>query len=78
MFVPSTTIATIATTTTFVVAEGAKRAGGEETYADKETRRLGGIAYQVAEDISRHIDLETRVTVLGHTQRGGSPIALER
>ncbi|MBK5259818.1 MAG: ATP-dependent 6-phosphofructokinase [Thermoanaerobaculia bacterium] len=61
-----------------VVAEGAKREGGEESYLDKSTRRLGGIAYQVAADISQHIDLEVRVTVLGHIQRGGSPIAFDR
>lgn len=61
-----------------VVAEGAKRLGGEEAYLDKATRRLGGIAYQVAADIQQHIDLEIRVTVLGHVQRGGSPIAFDR
>lgn len=61
-----------------VVAEGAKRAGGEEAYVDKTTRRLGGIAYQVAADIQQQIDLEIRVTVLGHTQRGGSPIPFDR
>jgi ATP-dependent phosphofructokinase / diphosphate-dependent phosphofructokinase len=61
-----------------VVAEGAKRLGGEEAYLDKEKRRLGGIAYQVAEDIQQQIDLEIRVTVLGHIQRGGSPIAFDR
>lgn len=61
-----------------VVAEGAKRRDGEEAYLDKATRRLGGIAYQVAADIQQHIDLEIRVTVLGHTQRGGSPIAFDR
>ena len=61
-----------------VVAEGAKRIGGEEAYLDKATRRLGGIAYQVAADIQQHIDLEIRVTVLGHIQRGGSPIAFDR
>jgi 6-phosphofructokinase 1 len=61
-----------------VVAEGAKRRGGEETYLDKATRRLGGVAYQVAADIQHHIDLEIRVTVLGHIQRGGSPIAFDR
>ncbi|HEX6160713.1 MAG TPA: ATP-dependent 6-phosphofructokinase, partial [Thermoanaerobaculia bacterium] len=61
-----------------VVAEGAKRQGGEEAYLDKATRRLGGIAYQVAADIQQHIDLEIRVTVLGHVQRGGSPIAFDR
>jgi phosphofructokinase-like protein len=61
-----------------VVAEGAKREGGEESYLDKKSRRLGGIAYQVAEDIAQKIDLEIRVTVLGHIQRGGSPIAFDR
>ena len=61
-----------------VVAEGAKRLGGEETYLDKATRRLGGVAYQVAADIQNHIELEIRVTVLGHIQRGGSPIAFDR
>ena len=61
-----------------VVAEGAKRRGGEEVYAEKTTKRLGGIAYQVAEDIRQRIDLEVRVTVLGHVQRGGSPIAFDR
>jgi ATP-dependent phosphofructokinase / diphosphate-dependent phosphofructokinase len=61
-----------------VVAEGAKRHGGEETYLDKATRRLGGVAYQVAADIQNHIDMEIRVTVLGHIQRGGSPIAFDR
>ena len=61
-----------------VVAEGAKRLGGEATYLDKASRRLGGVAYQVAGDIAQHIDLEIRVTVLGHVQRGGSPIAFDR
>jgi 6-phosphofructokinase 1 len=61
-----------------VVAEGAKRAGGEERYIDRRARRLGGVAYQVADEISRAIDLEIRVTVLGHVQRGGSPIAYDR
>src|SRR3954453_803548 len=61
-----------------VVAEGAPPLGGEEASLDRNTRRLGGIAYQVAADISQHIDLEIRVTVLGHVQRGGSPISFDR
>lgn len=61
-----------------VVAEGARRHGGGETYVDKATRRLGGVAYQVAADIAHHVDLEIRVTVLGHIQRGGSPNAYDR
>ncbi|MGZ7041782.1 MAG: 6-phosphofructokinase [Thermoanaerobaculia bacterium] len=61
-----------------VIAEGAKREGGEEKYIDTGRRRLGGIAYEVASDIARNIDLEIRVTVLGHVQRGGSPIPYDR
>ena len=61
-----------------VVAEGAKRIGGEERYLDKASRRLGGVAYQVAADIAQQIELEIRVTVLGHIQRGGSPISFDR
>jgi phosphofructokinase-like protein len=61
-----------------VVAEGAKRVDGEEAYVDRASKRLGGIAYQVADDIQQHIELEIRVTVLGHVQRGGSPIAFDR
>ena len=61
-----------------VVAEGAMREGGSEAYADRRSKRLGGIAYQVADEIAREIDLEIRVTVLGHIQRGGSPISFDR
>ncbi len=61
-----------------VVAEGAKRIGGEERYVDRRSKRLGGIAYQVADEITREINLEIRVTVLGHIQRGGSPIPFDR
>src|SRR5439155_20498279 len=61
-----------------VVAEGAKRVGGAERYIDRRSKRLGGIAYQVADEIARAINLEIRVTVLGHIQRGGSPIPFDR
>jgi 6-phosphofructokinase 1 len=61
-----------------VVAEGAHREGGEATYLDKSAKRLGGVAYQVAAEIAQQIDLEIRVTVLGHIQRGGSPIPYDR
>ena len=61
-----------------VVAEGAKPEGGEEVWINKDQRRLGGVAYHVAQEIQQKIDLEVRVTVLGHIQRGGSPIAFDR
>jgi 6-phosphofructokinase 1 len=40
--------------------------------------RLGGMGALVAEEIGRRTGYETRVTVLGHVQRGGSPAAFDR
>ena len=40
--------------------------------------RLGGIGQKVAEEIERSLSMETRVTVLGHLQRGGSPSPYDR
>ena len=40
--------------------------------------RLGGIGHYLAKEIENRLNLETRVTVLGHVQRGGSPTAHDR
>lgn len=40
--------------------------------------RLGGIGQILAEKIEKMTGFETRVTVLGHIQRGGSPTAFDR
>jgi 6-phosphofructokinase 1 len=40
--------------------------------------RLGGIGNFVAEEIEKRTGFETRVTILGHVQRGGSPTAFDR
>jgi 6-phosphofructokinase 1 len=40
--------------------------------------RLGGVAYQLAPMIEELTGYETRVTVLGHLQRGGTPSAFDR
>jgi phosphofructokinase-like protein len=40
--------------------------------------RLGGVAYQVAQVLEDMTGFETRVTVLGHIQRGGTPSAFDR
>jgi ATP-dependent phosphofructokinase / diphosphate-dependent phosphofructokinase len=40
--------------------------------------RLGGVGEQLAPDIEARTGFETRVTVLGHVQRGGSPTARDR
>jgi phosphofructokinase-like protein len=60
-----------------VVAEGARPADGEPSYADT-TGRYGGIADAMASEIERLTGKEARTLVLGHIQRGGSPIAYDR
>jgi len=65
-----------------VVAEGAKPAEGDQSFAGP--RELGampklfGAAYKLAAAIEPHLDLDCRVTVLGHIQRGGSPTQFDR
>lgn len=66
-----------------VVAEGAKAEGGAEHYdrvvaGSFEPRRLGGISRWVAEAIEGATGIETRTTILGHVQRGGTPSAVDR
>ena len=66
-----------------VVAEGAKPAPGTFDIAPDEFDeyghiRLGGIANLVASEIESRTGFETRVTILGHVQRGGSPTAYDR
>lgn len=64
------------------VSEGAVRYGGEQTFLregdDIHQARLGGISSQVAKYVAESCDVETRVTVLGHLQRGGSPTPFDR
>ncbi len=40
--------------------------------------RLGGIGSLVAQELASRIGVESRITVLGHVQRGGSPVAYDR
>ncbi|HOW85229.1 MAG TPA: 6-phosphofructokinase [Candidatus Aminicenantes bacterium] len=40
--------------------------------------RLGGIGNMIAREIEMRTGIDTRVTVLGHIQRGGSPTAFDR
>lgn len=64
-----------------VVSEGAKPQGGEQVFArggdEIYVPRLGGIGQRVGEYIEKH-GYESRVTVLGHLQRGGSPTPFDR
>ena len=64
------------------VAEGAKPEGREQVYAINGDNvyfsRLGGIGQVVGNYLEEECGIETRVTVLGHLQRGGSPTAHDR
>jgi 6-phosphofructokinase 1 len=66
-----------------VIGEGATPIGGDmvvkkmiETSPD--AIRLGGISRLLGEEIEKLTRLETRVTILGHLVRGGSPTAFDR
>jgi 6-phosphofructokinase 1 len=64
-----------------VVAEGAKPVGGKVTVAGKavgQAERLGGIGERVAAELQELTGKETRVVVLGHLLRGGTPTASDR
>ncbi|MCM8780361.1 MAG: 6-phosphofructokinase [Candidatus Omnitrophica bacterium] len=66
-----------------VVAEGAQFKEGTFVVQDKKTDefghvRLGGVGEILAQEIEKRTGYETRVSVLGHIQRGGSPTAFDR
>jgi len=71
-----------------VVAEGAcvttdKAPNGMSTHASNardefDEVRMGGVGVQLGKEIEARTGYETRVTILGHTQRGGSPSAFDR
>jgi phosphofructokinase len=66
-----------------VVAEGAKSVDGELVVSkvlkdSPDPIRLGGVGNRIAEDIEKLTGIETRVTVLGHLQRGGRPVPYDR
>jgi 6-phosphofructokinase 1 len=66
-----------------VVAEGATPQEGTMALQSGELDqfghvRLGGIGNLIAGEIEQRTGYETRVTVLGHIQRGGSPTAFDR
>ncbi len=64
------------------IAEGAHPERGEKVYKVKGgaqgSGRLGGVGAVVAEAVGARCGVETRVTVLGHLQRGGSPTSFDR
>ena len=65
-----------------VVAEGAQPHQGQRALlapADiGHAERLGGVGEQVAAALAQHTGKDTRVVVLGHLLRGGSPTSFDR
>jgi len=64
-----------------VVAEGAQPKDGTRSVVEKQVgraERLGGVGERVAREIEALTMAETRVVVLGHLLRGGSPTSFDR
>jgi len=66
-----------------VVSEGAKPCGGsvverERVAGSPEPVRLGGVSAVLAKQLEQASGLETRSTILGHIQRGGTPSPFDR
>lgn len=66
-----------------VVGEGAKPKGGRmvverRVKASTDPIRLGGVGHVLGRQIEHRSGIETRVSVLGHIQRGGSPTPEDR
>ena len=68
--------------TIIVVAEGAREKDGEFVTSCAQTKigeaRLGGIGAIVSTEVEKRTGKESRVCVLGHLQRGGSPTTFDR
>ena len=65
------------------VSEGAAPAGGKQVVQrhveeSPDPIRLGGIAEALAAEIEEAFHVDTRATILGHIQRGGTPTATDR
>lgn len=69
---------------TIIIAEGAKPSGGDRLEKDSDEvgykmKRLGGVAYQLSDELkAAGCKADIREMVLGHLQRGGTPIAFDR
>ncbi len=67
-----------------VVAEGAKPIGGDTHFEESKevgykNKRLGGVASKLIHELKQAgLETDMRETVLGHLQRGGTPIAYDR
>ena len=67
-----------------IIAEGAKSKGGDVLQRESDEvgyqmKRLGGVAYQLSHQMKEAgCQADIREMVLGHLQRGGTPVAFDR
>lgn len=66
-----------------VVAEGVYPKDGSVSLLNPEMKgtiheKLGGVGLKIAKQVEEKTGMETRTTVLGHLQRGGSPCSFDR
>ena len=69
--------------TILCVSEGARPRGGQQVVAKVDPSspdpiKLGGVGEVLADEIQMRTKIETRCTVLGHVQRGGTPTPADR
>ena len=69
--------------TIIAVSEGAKQKGSGQVVraldpTSPDPVKLGGVGAWLADQISSHSSVEARNVVLGHLQRGGTPVAFDR
>src|SRR5690606_9979579 len=69
--------------TIIAAAEGAKPRGGSQIVervdeTSPDPIRLGGVGKWLADEIEKRTQIESRYVVLGHTQRGGTPVPADR
>jgi 6-phosphofructokinase 1 len=69
--------------TILCISEGAKPRGGKQTIAEVDPTspdpiKLGGVGQVVADQIENNTGIASRCTILGHVQRGGSPVPQDR
>jgi 6-phosphofructokinase 1 len=66
-----------------VISEGAKALGGDR-HSQKsdqvgyQNELLGGVGHRLLAQLKEHLDVDARVMILGHLQRGGTPTAYDR
>lgn len=62
-----------------IVAESVSKENGIKVLNNyNKQKRFGGIGHYIGDEIMKKIDIECRVTSLGHIQRGASPVAIDR